>query len=87
MVGIRPSAPFHKAMASTCRAPLPRAAFHLVKLANDTVTVVRQRVTQQVTERRRRPIKPVLGEPAAAGARRDDLSAGGWAKLATTLRG
>jgi hypothetical protein len=34
-------------------------AFHLVKLGNDTLTEIRQRLTQQVHGRRGRPIDPV----------------------------
>ncbi|GGH91086.1 hypothetical protein GCM10007170_06410 [Arthrobacter liuii] len=60
VVVIDPSAGFRKAL----RMWLPRTAvsvdtFHLVKLGNDMLTVVRQRLTQQVHGRRGRSIDPV----------------------------
>jgi transposase len=60
VVAIDPSAAFRKAL----RMWLPRTAvsvdaFHLVKLGNDMLTEVRQRLTQQVHGRRGRSIDPV----------------------------
>lgn len=59
VVAIDPSAAFRKAI----REHLPHAAvsvdaFHLVKLANDMVTTVRQRLSQQAKGRRGRLIDP-----------------------------
>lgn len=59
VVAIDPSAAFRKAL----RMWLPRTAvsvdaFHLVKLSNDMLTEVRQRLTQQVHGRRGRSIDP-----------------------------
>jgi transposase len=60
VVAIDPSAAFRKAL----RMWLPRTAvsvdaFHLVKLGNDMLTEVRQRLTQEVHGRRGRSIDPV----------------------------
>lgn len=60
VVAIDPSAAFRNAL----RMWLPRTAvsvdaFHLVKLGNDMLTEVRQRLTQQVHGRRGRSIDPV----------------------------
>ncbi|MEQ4567616.1 transposase [Paenarthrobacter sp. CAP02] len=60
VVAIDPSAAFRKAL----RMWLPRTAvsvyaFHLVKLGNDMLAEVRQRLTQQVHGRRGRSIDPV----------------------------
>jgi transposase len=79
VVAIDPSAAFRKAL----RMWLPRTAvsvdaFHLVKLGNDMLTEVRQRLTQQVHGRRGRSIDPVwanrrlllrAGETLSDGAR------------------
>jgi len=59
VVAIDPSAAFHKAL----REHLPRAAvsvdaFHLVKLANDALTQVRQRVSREHKQRRGRGVDP-----------------------------
>jgi transposase len=59
VVAIDPSAAYRRAL----RQQLPRAAvsvdaFHLVKLGNDALTQVRQRVSQQVKGRRGRGIDP-----------------------------
>src|SRR3954467_9630450 len=77
VVAIDPSAAFRKAL----REHLPAAAvsvdpFHLVKLANDTVTEVRQRVTREHKGRRGRGVDPTWtnrrllcapGTPSARG--------------------
>ncbi|MBN9131729.1 MAG: transposase [Paenarthrobacter ureafaciens] len=60
VAAIDPSAAFRKAL----RMRLPRTAvsvdaFHLVKLGNDMLTEVRQRLTQQTHGRRGRSIDPV----------------------------
>lgn len=82
VVAIDPSAAFRKAL----REHLPHAAvsvdaFHLVKLANDALTRVRQRLAQQVKGRRGR-----LADPAWANRRlllrgADTLTPRAWARL------
>lgn len=82
VVAIDPSAAFRKAL----REHLPDAAvsvdpFHLVKLGNDTLTQVRQRLARTHRGRRGR-----LGDPAWANRRlllrgADTLSAKAWARL------
>ena len=82
VVAIDPSAAFRKAL----REQLPRAAvsvdpFHLVKLANDMLTAVRQRVSRDLKGRRGG------GGDASWANRRlllrgaDSLSERGWARL------
>jgi transposase len=63
VVAIDPSTAFRKAL----RMWIPRTAvsidgFHLVKLGNDMLTEVRQRLTRQVHGRRGRSIDPGLDE-------------------------
>jgi transposase len=87
VVAIDPSAAFRKAL----RDQLPTAAvsvdaFHLVKLANDTVTTVRQRVTREAKDRRGR-----LEDPAWVNRRLllragNTLSPRALARLKATLR-
>jgi transposase len=82
VVAIDPSAAFRKAL----REQLPCAAvsvdpFHVVKLANDMVTAVRQRLTRDQHGRRGR-----LADPSWANRRlllrgADSLSERGWARL------
>ncbi|WP_285249471.1 ISL3 family transposase [Pseudarthrobacter sp. fls2-241-R2A-168] len=60
VVAIDPSAAFRKALRIWLpRTAVPVDAFHLVKLGNDMLTKVRQRLTQQVHGRRGRSIDPV----------------------------
>lgn len=87
VVAIDPSAAFRKAL----REHLPAAAvsvdaFHLVKLANDTVTAVRQRAIREAKGRRGR-----LEDPAWVNRRLllragDTLSPRALARLKATLR-
>lgn len=87
VVAIDPSAAFRKAL----REHLPAAAvsvdaFHLVKLANDMVTAVRQRVTREAKGRRGR-----LEDPAWVNRRLllragNTLSPAALARLKATLR-
>ncbi|SDY63023.1 Transposase [Modestobacter sp. DSM 44400] len=87
VVAIDPSAAFRKAL----REQLPHAAvsvdaFHLVKLANDMVTQVRQRVVREAKGRRGR-----LEDPAWVNRRLllragDTLSPRALARLTATLR-
>lgn len=86
VVAIDPSAPFRKAL----RDQLPHAQvsvdpFHLVKLANDCVTAVRQRLARESKGRRGR-----LADPAWANRRlllrgADTLTARAWARLDAVL--
>ena len=86
VVAIDPSAAFRRAI----RQQLPRAAlsvdaFHLVKLGNDMVTRIRQRVTREAKGRRGR-----LADPAWVNRRLllragDTLSAKARARLRATL--
>jgi len=87
VVAIDPSAAFRKAL----RTHLPCAAvsvdpFHLVKLANDTLTKVRQRLSHDHKGHRGR-----LGDPAWANRNlllrgADTLSEHGWDRLEQVLR-
>ena len=87
VVAIDPSAAFRKAL----REQLPAAAvsvdaFHLVKLANDMLTAVRQRVTREAKGRRGR-----LEDPAWVNRRLllragNTLSPAALARLKATLR-
>ena len=59
MVAIDPSAAFAKAIAANPpHAAISVDAFHLVKLANDMVTTVRQRLSRQQKNRRGRLVDP-----------------------------
>jgi transposase len=87
VVAIDPSAAFRKAL----REQLPEAAvsvdaFHLVKLGNDMVTVVRQRLSQRIRQRRGRTVDPSWANRRLLLRGADTLSAGGWARLTATLR-
>ena len=87
VVAIDPSAAFRKAL----RESLPLAAvsvdhFHLVQLANDIVTVVRQRVSQQTKARRGRGLDPSWVNRRLLLRGADTLSKGGWARLKATFR-
>ncbi len=70
---------------------LPQAAvsvdhFHLVKLANDALTKVRQRLTRQVNERRGRLIDPSWANRHLLLRGADTLSPNGWTRLEKTFR-
>jgi transposase len=87
VVAIDPSAAFRKAL----REHLPRAAvsvdaFHLVKLANDALTQVRQRVSREQKQRRGRAIDPSWANRRLLLRAGDTLSARGLARLEATLR-
>lgn len=82
VVAIDPSAAFRKAL----REQLPHAAvsvdpFHLVKLANDTLTVVRQRLAREQHGRRGRLIDPSWANRRLLLRGADSLSQRGWARL------
>ena len=82
VVAIDPSAAFRRAL----REQLPHAAvsvdpFHLVKLANDTVTAVRQRLTRQQHGRRGRQADASWVNRRLLLRGADTLSPRGWARL------
>ncbi|MFN8074299.1 MAG: ISL3 family transposase [Kineosporiaceae bacterium] len=86
VVAIDPSAAFRAAL----RDQLPQAAvsvdaFHLVKLANDTLTRVRQRLTRQTKGRRGRGIDPVWTNRRLLLRAGDTLSPAGLARLRATF--
>jgi transposase len=87
VVAIDPSAAFRKAI----REQLPQAAvsvdaFHLVKLANDMVTVVRQRLSQQTKGRRGRSVDPSWAHRRLLLRAGNTLNPRGRARLAATFR-
>lgn len=82
VVAIDPSAAFRKAL----REHLPRAAvsvdkFHLVKLGNDMVTRVRQRLTRAQHGRRGRKNDPAWAHRMLLLRGADTLSQRAWARL------
>ncbi len=86
VVAIDPSAAFRRAI----RQQLPRAAlsvdaFHLVKLGNDMVTRVRQRVTREAKGRRGRLVDPAWVNRRLLLRAGDTLSARARARLRATL--
>lgn len=86
VVAIDPSAAFRAAI----REQLPHAAvsvdaFHLVKLANDTLTRVRQRLTREVKGRRGRGIDPVWTNRRLLLRAGDTLTPAGLARLRATF--
>ena len=87
VVAIDPSAAFRRAL----REHLPHAAisvdpFHLVKLANDVVTEVRQRVTRQAKGRRGRSVDPAWTNRRLLLRAGNTLSPRALARLKATLR-
>jgi transposase len=87
VVAIDPSAAFRKAI----REQLPQAAvsvdpFHLVKLANDMVTGVRQRPSQQPKGRRGRTADPSWAHRRLLLRDGNTLNPRGRARLAATFR-
>jgi transposase len=86
VVAIDPSAAFRKALTEH----LPNAAvsvdtFHLVALANDMVTKVRQRLARQTHGRRGMVIDPAWANRRLLLRGADTLSAAGWARLERVL--
>ena len=86
-MAIDPSAAFRKAL----REQLPAAAvsvdpFHLVKLANDMLTAVRQRVVRDRKGRRGRGIDPAWTNRRLLLRAGDTLSPRALARLKATLR-
>jgi len=87
VVAIDPSAPFRKAITEQLpRATVSVDAFHLVKLANDAVTAVRQRCAREHKGRRGRLIDPSWANRRLLLRAADTLTAAGWARLEATLR-
>ena len=87
VVAIDPSAAFRKAL----REQLPHAAisvdpFHLVKLANDVVTEVRQRVIREAKGRRGRSVDPAWTNRRLLLRAGNTLSPRALARLKATLR-
>lgn len=87
VVAIDPSAAFRKAL----REHLPQAAvsvdaFHLVKLANDAVTAVRQRVSREQKGRRGRKVDASWANRRLLLRAGDTLSPAAISRLADTLR-
>jgi transposase len=87
VVAIDPSAAFRKAL----REQLPAAAlsvdaFHLVKLANDMLTQVRQRVTREAKGRRGRSVDPTWTHRRLLLRAGDTLPPRSLARLKATLR-
>jgi transposase len=87
VVAIDPSAAFRKAL----REQLPVAAvsvdpFHLVKLANDMLTQVRQRVVREAKGRRGRGIDPAWTNRRLLLRAGNTLSPAALARLKATLR-
>jgi transposase len=87
VVAIDPSAAFRRAL----REHLPAAAvsvdpFHLVKLANDMLTHVRQRVVREAKGRRGRGIDPAWTNRRLLLRAGDTLSPRALARLKATLR-
>jgi transposase len=86
VVAIDPSAAFRRAL----REQLPHAAvsvdpFHLVKLANDALTHVRQRVTREAKGRRGRLVDPVWVNRRLLLRGGDTLSPAALARLKATF--
>lgn len=87
VVAIDPSAAFRRAL----REQLPHAAisvdpFHLVKLANDVVTEVRQRVIREQHGRRGRSLDPAWTNRRLLLRAGDTLSPAALTRLKATLR-
>lgn len=87
VVAIDPSAAFRKAL----REHLPHAAvsvdaFHLVKLANDAVTAVRQRLSRELKGRRGRGLDPAWANRRLLLRAGDTLSPQAVARLQRVLR-
>ena len=87
VVAIDPSAAFRKAI----RTHLPCAAvsvdtFHLVKLGNDALTAVRQRLVRDHKGRRGRLVDPAWANRRLLLRGADTLSPGGWVRLERVFR-
>lgn len=87
VVAIDPSAAFRKALTEHLpNAAVSVDAFHLVALANDMVTKVRQRLARQTHGRRGMVIDPAWANRRLLLRGADTLSRAGWARLERVLR-
>lgn len=87
VVAIDPSAAFRKALAEHLPgAAISVDAFHLVALANDMVTKVRQRLARDNHGRRGMVCDPAWANRRLLLRGADTLSAAGWARLERVLR-
>ncbi|WP_250446581.1 ISL3 family transposase [Actinotalea sp. C106] len=87
VVAIAPSAAFRKALTEHLpNAAISVDAFHLVALANDMVTKVRQRITRDRHGRRGRLVDPAWANRRLLLRGANTLSAAGWARLERVLR-
>lgn len=87
VVAIDPSAAFRKALSEHLpNAAVSVDAFHLVALANDMVTKVRQRLARQTHGRRGMVIDPAWANRRLLLRGADTLSRAGWARLERVLR-
>lgn len=82
VVAIDPSAAFRKAIATHLpTAAVSVDAFHLVQLANQALTAVRQRRARQVHDRRGRACDPAWANRRLLLRAANTLSARAWARL------
>jgi transposase len=87
VVAIDPSAAFRKALTEHLpNAAISVDAFHLVALANDMVTKVRQRIIRDRHQRRGRAIDPAWANRRLLLRGAETLSPAGWARLERVLR-
>ena len=87
VVAIDPSAAFRKALSEHLpNAAVSVDAFHLVALANDMVTKIRQRLARQRHGRRGMVIDPAWASRRLLLRGADTLSRAGWARLERVLR-
>jgi len=87
VVAIDPSAAFRKALVEHLpNAAISVDAFHLVALANETVTKVRQRLARDNHGRRGMTCDPAWANRRLLLRGADTLSAAGWARLEHVLR-
>ncbi len=87
VVAIDPSAAFRKALTEHLpNAAISVDAFHLVALANDMVTKVRQRLAREAHGRRGMVCDPAWANRRLLLRGADTLSAAGWARLERVLR-
>ncbi len=87
VVAIDPSAAFRKALTEHLpNAAVSVDAFHMVALANDAMTRVRQRLARQTHGRRGMVIDPAWANRRLLLRGADTLSEAGWTRLGRVLR-
>ena len=87
VVAIDPSAAFRKALSEHLpEAAVSVDAFHLVKLANDALTGVRQRLAREQKGRRGRTVDPSWANRKLLLRGADTLSRRGWDRLEKVFR-